>query len=92
VVNGPRALGLEISKVRQYEALEAAGVAVPRTVLVLGEPGRILAAAREHFCCGPLILKPNRRGTGLGVRLFPHAPRQGRRRPRAGGRAAQDVA
>ena len=70
VVNGPRALDLEISKVRQYAALEAAGVAVPRTVLVLGEPERILAAAREHFASGPLILKPNRGGKGLGVRLF----------------------
>ncbi|MFC7477979.1 RimK family alpha-L-glutamate ligase [Dankookia sp. GCM10030260] len=71
VVNGPRALDLEISKVRQYAALEVAGVAVPRTVLVLGEPERILAAAREHFAGGPLILKPNRGGKGLGVRLFP---------------------
>jgi hypothetical protein len=72
VVNGPRALDLEISKVRQYAALEAAGVAVPRTVLVLGEPERILAAAREHFANDPLILKPNRGGKGLGVRLFPN--------------------
>ena len=72
VVNGPRALDLEISKVRQYAALEAAGVAVPRTVLVLGEPERILAAAREYFGGDPLILKPNRGGKGLGVRLFPH--------------------
>jgi hypothetical protein len=72
VVNGPRALDLEISKARQYEALEAAGVDVPRTVLVLGEPGRILGAARAHFTDGPLILKPNRGGKGLGVRLFPH--------------------
>jgi hypothetical protein len=71
VVNGSRALDLEISKVRQYAALEAAGFAVPRTVLVLGEPKRILAAAREHFAGDPLILKPNRGGKGLGVRLFP---------------------
>ena len=34
-MNGPRALDLEISKARQYAALEAAGVPVPRTVLVL---------------------------------------------------------
>lgn len=72
VVNGPRALDLEISKVRQYQALEAAGVPVPRTVLVLGEPDRVLSAARGHFADGPLILKPNRGGKGLGVRLFPH--------------------
>ncbi|WP_431271202.1 ATP-grasp domain-containing protein [Dankookia sp. P2] len=70
-MNGPRALDLEISKVRQYAALEAAGIAVPRTVVALGAPERILAAARAHFAGDPLILKPNRGGKGLGVRLFP---------------------
>ncbi len=71
VVNGPRALDMEISKARQYAALEAAGVSVPRTVLALGDAGRVAAAAREHFADGPVILKPNRGGKGLGVRLFP---------------------
>ena len=71
VVNGPRALDLEISKARQYAALEAAGVPVPRTVLALGDAGRVAAAARAHFAGGPVILKPNRGGKGLGVRLFP---------------------
>ncbi|MFC0409521.1 ATP-grasp domain-containing protein [Roseomonas elaeocarpi] len=70
VVNGPRALDLEISKARQYAALEAAGVAVPRTVLALGDTDRVVSAAREHFAGGPVILKPNRGGKGLGVRLF----------------------
>ena len=69
VVNGPNALDLEISKVRQYAALEAAGVATPRTVLVAGR-GRIGAAAHSAFPSGPLILKPNRGGKGLGVQLF----------------------
>lgn len=73
VVNGPRALDLEISKARQYAALEAAGVPVPRTVLALGDAGRVAAAARERFSGGPVILKPNRGGKGLGVRLFPDA-------------------
>ena len=73
VVNGPRGLDLEISKARQYAALEAAGVPVPRTVLALGDAGRVAAAAREHFAGGPVILKPNRGGKGLGVRLFPGA-------------------
>src|SRR4051794_9995246 len=72
VVNGPRALDLEISKARQYAALEVAGVAVPRTVLVLGGADRVAGAAREHFVDSPVILKPNRGGKGLGVRLFPH--------------------
>src|SRR5688572_9237054 len=72
VVNGPRALDLEISKARQYAALEAAGIRTPRTVLVAGKD-TLVAAAREHFAAEPVILKPNRGGKGLGVRLF-HTP------------------
>jgi hypothetical protein len=37
VVNGSRALDLEISKVRQYAALEAAGIRTPDTVVVAGK-------------------------------------------------------
>src|SRR5579862_8731329 len=69
VVNGPRALDLEISKARQYAALEAAGIATPRTVLV-GGADRLVAAAAQHFTGLPVIVKPNRGGKGLGVRLF----------------------
>ncbi len=69
VVNGPRALDLEISKTRQYAALEAAGIRIPRTVLVAGTE-HLVTAARRHFDGGPVILKPNRGGKGLGVRLF----------------------
>src|SRR5438132_4727485 len=69
VVNGSRALDLEISKTRQYAALEAAGIHTPRTVLVAGRD-HLVAAARRLFDGGPLILKPNRGGKGLGVRLF----------------------
>ncbi|MBV9965318.1 MAG: alpha-L-glutamate ligase [Alphaproteobacteria bacterium] len=69
IVNGPRALDLEISKARQYAALEAAGIRTPRTVLVAGK-GHLVAAARRHFDGGPVILKPNRGGKGLGVRLL----------------------
>jgi glutathione synthase/RimK-type ligase-like ATP-grasp enzyme len=70
VVNGPAALDLEISKVRQYAALEAAGLTVPRTVLVQDDHAALLAAARRFFTDQPVILKPNRGGKGLGVRLF----------------------
>lgn len=69
VVNGPRALDLEISKARQYAALEAAGIRTPKTVLAAGND-EVLAAARAHFADEPVILKPNRGGKGLGVRLF----------------------
>ncbi len=69
IVNGPRALDLEISKARQYAALEAAGIRTPPTVLVAGRE-QLFAAARRHFAGSPVILKPNRGGKGLGVRLF----------------------
>jgi hypothetical protein len=69
VVNGSRALDLEISKARQYAALEAAGIRTPDTVLVAGKE-LLIGAARQHSGDEPLILKPNRGGKGLGVRLF----------------------
>jgi hypothetical protein len=72
VANGGRALDLEISKARQYAALEASGIRTPETVVVAGKE-LLVAAARRHFADAPFILKPNRGGKGLGVRLF-HRP------------------
>jgi hypothetical protein len=71
VVNGQAALDLEVSKIRQYTALAAHGVPTPPTVAVVG--GAKIIAAAESFGY-PLILKPNRGGKGLGVRLFRDAP------------------
>jgi len=73
VVNGPGALDLEISKVRQYTMLERQGIATPHTVMVAGRD-LIVAAAERHFADRPVILKPNRGGKGLGVRLFHSVP------------------
>ena len=72
VVNGSRALDLEISKARQYAALEAAGIRTPETIVVAGKE-LLVEAARQQFDGGPFIVKPNRGGKGLGVRLF-HSP------------------
>jgi hypothetical protein len=72
VVNGSRALDLEISKARQYATLEAAGIRTPDTVVVAGKE-LLVEAAHRHFGGSPFILKPNRGGKGLGVRLF-HSP------------------
>ena len=69
VLNGPGALDLEISKVRQYAALERNGIATPRTVLVAGRD-LIVPTAERYFTGQPVILKPNRGGKGLGVQLF----------------------
>ncbi|HXJ84699.1 MAG TPA: alpha-L-glutamate ligase [Candidatus Methylomirabilis sp.] len=67
VVNGERALQLEISKVAQYEALARFDIASPPTIAVVGREHVAGAAQRLGF---PLILKSNRGGKGLGVRLF----------------------
>lgn len=67
VVNGRRALQLEVSKFEQYLALQAHGIATPRTIAASGRE-EILAAARA-LGQAPFILKPNRGGKGLGVQL-----------------------
>jgi hypothetical protein len=67
VVNGERALQLEVSKVAQYEALAAFDIPTPPTIAAIGRDYIAQAAARLGF---PLILKHNRGGKGLGVRLF----------------------
>jgi len=67
VVNGRRALELEVSKVAQLTALRAAGLDVPRTLAVAGAAD--LPAAAEKLPV-PFISKHNQGGKGLGVRLF----------------------
>ncbi|HYF06467.1 MAG TPA: alpha-L-glutamate ligase [Acetobacteraceae bacterium] len=66
VVNGRRALQLELSKVAQYEALATFGIPTPDTIAVVGPENIPDAAARLGY---PLILKHNRAGKGLGVQL-----------------------
>ena len=72
VINGPAALDLEISKVRQYAALARAGVATPRTIPVVGK-NKLVTAAQEAFGKRRFLLKPNRGGKGLGVHLLKDA-------------------
>jgi hypothetical protein len=67
IVNDSRALKLEISKVAQYESLASFGISTPDTLAVVGRDHIVAAAERLGF---PLILKHNRGGKGLGVRLF----------------------
>jgi len=67
VVNDSRAVSLEINKLAQYAALEAAGVATPPTIGAVGRD-EVLAAA-DALGEWPFILKPNRGGAGSGVRL-----------------------
>jgi hypothetical protein len=71
VVNGGRALQLELSKVAQYEALAKFGIETPQTLAVVGKEN--IAEAARHLGY-PVILKHNRAGKGLGVRLLLSAP------------------
>ncbi len=68
VINGSRALSLEINKIAQYASLATFGVETPRTIAVVGTEG-VLEAAKA-FGDQPFITKHNRAGKGLGVRLF----------------------
>jgi glutathione synthase/RimK-type ligase-like ATP-grasp enzyme len=67
VVNGRRALELEMSKVDQLVALRAAGFDVPHTITVAGTAGLAAAARRLP---APFVTKHNQGGKGLGVQLF----------------------
>jgi len=67
VVNGERALALEVSKVAQYQSLDKFGVETPETLAVVGKQNIAEAASSLGF---PLILKHNRAGKGLGVQLL----------------------
>ncbi|HHP7239527.1 ATP-grasp domain-containing protein [Longibacter sp.] len=68
VVNGLPAFELEMSKVRQYQALAAAGVRVPATRAVAGGADALIEAASD--VPPPFVTKHNRGGKGLGVQLF----------------------
>lgn len=68
VFNGSQALSLEVSKVKQYMALNASGIRTPKTIAANGKE-QILAAA-EKMDAASFITKHNRAGKGLGVRLF----------------------
>lgn len=68
VFNGTRALRLEVSKVNQYMALNAAGIRTPKTIAANGREQIIEAA--EKLDAPSFITKHNRAGKGLGVRLF----------------------
>jgi hypothetical protein len=67
IVNGERAIALEVSKVAQYESLATFGVETPPTLAVVGKQNIAEAARRLGY---PVILKHNRAGKGLGVQLL----------------------
>ncbi|MFZ3587746.1 ATP-grasp domain-containing protein [Bacillus sp. DJP31] len=68
VLNGSRALQLELSKVLQYMALNQAGICTPKTIAATGSEQ--LIEALKAFDGKQIITKHNRAGKGLGVQLF----------------------
>ena len=71
VVNGRNVIDLEVRKFDQYALLKAAGIAVPKTIATTGKTALIEAAQSiADAGDGKFIVKPNRGGKGLGVRLF----------------------
>jgi hypothetical protein len=68
VVNGSRALRLEVSKVNQYMALNSGGIQTPKTLAAVGKKHIIDAA--NSLGMPSFITKHNRAGKGQGVQLF----------------------
>lgn len=68
VLNGRRALQLEVRKIEQYISLQSFNIRTPKTFAAVGKL-EILKAV-EKLDLFPFILKPNRGGKGLDVRLF----------------------
>ncbi|MEW9797306.1 ATP-grasp domain-containing protein [Alteromonas sp. CYL-A6] len=68
VINGTRALRLEVSKVNQYMALNSAGIPTPKTLAAVGKAH--IADAAQSLGMTPFITKHNRAGKGQGVQLF----------------------
>ncbi len=67
VINGARAFGFEVSKLQQDLVLRRHGILTPRTVLAVGREA-LLGAARRFE--GPILVKHNQGGKGLGIALF----------------------
>lgn len=68
VVNGRKALQLELRKSEQYISLQAFNIPHPKTIV--SNHIDSLVKAVEQLNIFPFILKPNRGGKGTGVQLF----------------------
>lgn len=69
VINGKRALELEVSKVAQHLSLQAHGLQTPDTLVAYGKEAALEAS--KHFGPSGFIVKPNQGGKGQGVQHFP---------------------
>lgn len=67
VINGSNVLEFEVSKIKQYLALNKAGFRTPKTLAVFGKEDLLERAKNLQT---PFITKHNQGGKGLGVKLF----------------------
>ena len=67
LVNGSRALNLEISKSLQYKELKKEGIKIPKSLFAKGKDQLIKLSKQFDR---PFLTKHNRAGKGLGIRLF----------------------
>lgn len=68
VINGRRALQLEVRKSEQYIALQEFNIPHPKTIVV--NDVSLLPQAVDKLNLFPFIIKPNRGGKGAGVQLI----------------------
>jgi hypothetical protein len=68
VINNRNALTLEVRKSEQQLALTRFGISTPKTIVVNNK--RDLFVAAKELNIFPFIIKPNRGGKGLGVKLY----------------------
>ena len=68
VINGRRALQLEVRKSEQYISLQQHGIAHPKSIVA--NDVNLLPDAVAKLNLFPFIVKPNRGGKGAGVQLF----------------------
>ena len=74
VINGSRAVELEVSKVAQMIACRQVGLQCPYTEMSVGNYSEIVRRWRRHRGPRvPLVIKPNCGGSGNHVRVFPTA-------------------
>jgi len=68
IINGSKAIKIELSKAEQYLSLNSFGIQTPKTIVA--NSTKLLVSAVKLLNCYPFILKPNRGGKGTGVQLF----------------------
>ncbi len=67
VINNSKALNLELSKSLQYKELKKEGIKVPETIFAKGKEQIINLGKNFRL---PFLIKHNRAGKGLGIKLF----------------------